>query len=452
MGGGLWLERDDEPGNHLRARIPMGQRRQPLPNEEQEALDSVRRTRVLVADSSTSSRRAAGSYAAEWEVEVVEATNVEQAVTILEAAERAGELIDVVVTDLDLPGGGGRELAQRIRATQSIRPTRLVLQKPLGRIEKPGSLARAGFDAWVTKPASGQRLLSALHHVVSIEADPASQAREPHAEVKHLASDESSGHARLQVLLAEDNLVNQKVAGLLLRTLGCEVFVVSNGRDAVHAVRDNAFDLVFLDCQMPILSGFDAARGIRSLEGERQRGVPIIAMTASAMPSDKRRCLDAGMDDHLSKPVQKEDLDRMIARWAKLESGQSPTPEPNPVMNGEPNEAVLDRDVIESLKELGGEDDPGLFVELVQLFLDDTPTRMAELHAAVESSDAEQLERAAHALKSSAANLGAMLLSDTFRQIEMAGRDGNVGGAVQLVDSSNDQFEAVKSALQAEIA
>ena len=452
MGGKLWIEGGDGNGNLLHAHLPLGGEVHPYPEEEAEARHKLKGLRVLTVDGSAGARRTIRMHALEWGIETVDATSAEQALTILRAAESAGESIDMAIIDLEIDDGGGRELAQRIRSEGRSSPIRLILLKPLGRIENPGSLARAGFDAWVTKPISGPRLLSALHHVASIEGDSSPEiVREGESVREHVGGTRPESK-RLHVLLAEDNLVNQKVAGLLLRTLGCDVSVVGNGRDAVHAAGTQDFDLIFMDCQMPIMSGFDATRGIRALDGERQRSVPIIAMTASAMPQDRRRCLDSGMDDHLSKPVQKEDLYRMIVRWGRLEAEQAMENQPKTVMDNKSSNGILDHEVIESLKELGGEDDPGLFAELVQLFLEDTPPRLKELQDAVANQDSSQLERAAHALKSSAANLGALVLSETFRRIEVAGREGDVGIAQELVSESTGQFEAVRDALQGEVA
>ncbi|MFT5461274.1 MAG: two-component system sensor histidine kinase/response regulator [Planctomycetota bacterium] len=452
MGGRLWLEGDDCPGNLVRAELPMVGSSESRLGEEQDALRAVRGCRVMVADSSPGARRTLLKYGQQWGLEIIEATTVEQALTILSTADEAGQSIDMAIIDLDLHGGGGRELAQRIRTEERNQNVRLLLTKPMGRIENPGSLARAGFDAWVTQPVSGKRLLSGLNHVLSIKSTNDQVADD--REVTSAMGEERKVALRPgpHVLLAEDNLVNQKVAGLLLRTLGCEVSVVGNGRDAIHAVQSGAFDLVFMDCQMPIMSGFDATRGIRGLSEDEGRAIPIVAMTASAMPADRRRCLDAGMDDHLSKPVQRNDLDRMIARWGPTFPKNQDLPQRATEMSDTHEQQILDLEVIESLKELGGEDDPGLFAELVELFLEDTPARMADLGLALESGDATQMEHAAHALKSSSANLGALTLSETFRQIEMSGREGNVEGASGLITNSNEQFEAVRAALQAEIA
>ena len=402
--------------------------------------------RVLVVDASHASRRVVRSHAEGWGLEVEEASNAEEARAAVLGAVDRGRPYHVALIDLRLPGQDGKELAMQLKADQRTRSTRLVLLKALGVAERPSSLVRCGFDAWISKPISAERLRTALLHV-------AEETEDEVQELQGSAQEESSlesPRANYDVLLVEDNLVNQKVASLLLRKLGCDIELAATGEQAVRAVERKRFDVVFMDCQMPVMSGFVATAKIRELSDRTLSSVPIVAMTASAMPGDATRCLEAGMNDYLSKPVQKGEFERVLARWAERPSEDPPSDENN--MMSPRDAKVLDPEVIESLRELGGEDDPDLFGELVELFLEDTPNRIQELGRALTGNDASGLEQAAHALKSSAANLGATQLSRIFKEIEAAGREHDLRRAATLVEESNQAYEKVREALRAEVS
>jgi CheY-like chemotaxis protein len=210
------------------------------------------------------------------------------------------------------------------------------------------------------------------------------------------------------VLLVEDNPVNQRVVRLQLERLGCRVDVAPGGAEAVAAVAATDYDLVFMDCQMPGMDGYQATAAIRAAERDRGRHVPIIALTAHALHGDAERCLAAGMDDYLAKPVTGKDLRRALARWLPdAPTQEAPAPEPEPAA-GEP---VLDPEVLRGLRELQPEGEPDLMADLLALFRADAERLVGEMRAAAAAGAAEALQRAAHTLKGSGANLGAVHLA-----------------------------------------
>jgi HPt (histidine-containing phosphotransfer) domain-containing protein len=201
---------------------------------------------------------------------------------------------------------------------------------------------------------------------------------------------------------------------------------------------------------MPEMDGYAATTVIRQRDARSGRHTPIIAMTANALQGDRERCLAAGMDDYISKPVQARDLLMMLQKWLRPQEG---TPAPAPASEP-PGEAVpplqppaLDARVFATLQELYGDEDPAALIDLIETFLQDTTGRLEALRQAVIVDDATALERAAHALKSSSANLGALAMADLCRELQGLGRAGSTAGSPALVAQLVDEFERVRQAL-----
>lgn len=253
----------------------------------------------------------------------------------------------------------------------------------------------------------------------------------------------------LNLLLVEDNSVNLLVAQRLLQVLGCTVTTATDGEQALQALQTQSFDLVLMDCQMPVVDGYTATRRWRSLEAESRVGrLPIVAMTANAMAGDRERCLQAGMDDYLSKPVNRESLQACLLRWQQnaennaatlavlAEPPPAPTPPPLPPLNeapllrglepearGEdPTQVVLDPAVLDELQEVIGPET----AHIIRVFLDDTPPLIRQLQDASVAGDLEHLRNLAHSLKSASANVGAMALSMAALRIEQDARGGSL--------------------------
>jgi PAS domain S-box-containing protein len=262
--------------------------------------------------------------------------SVENGLLALDALLRAsseGQPFDLAVLDLHMPGMDGLELARRIKADPATSSVRLVLLASLGRRGDAKVAREAGIAAYLTKPIRQAQLLDCLSLVLKTKEAPADAlpGQGPAIITRHSLG-EAQADLRNRVLVAEDNPINQKVAAKMLGKLGCRVDVVANGREAVEAVAQLPYDVVFMDCQMPEMDGFDATRAIRRLEAigkgsevpesdtfsrlpRDTRRIPVVAMTANAMAGDRERCLAAGMDDFVSKPVQSQLLQAVLQRW-----------------------------------------------------------------------------------------------------------------------------------------
>jgi CheY-like chemotaxis protein len=248
-----------------------------------------------------------------WGCRSAEAPDGEAALALLREAVRAGDPYDVALLDLRLPGPNGEDLGPRIKAGPEIGATRLIAMTPLG---VPGDAARLealGFDGYLTAPLRPSQLRGCLALVLG-RGDAGRAGPAPGLVTRHTVSE--ARRRRVRLLLAEDNAINQLVAVKMLEKMGYRVDVVANGQEALAAARDLPYDLVLMDCQMPEMDGFEATRRLRDPQSAvLDHQVPIIAMTAYAMKGDREKCLAAGMDDYLSKPVQAAQLAEVLERW-----------------------------------------------------------------------------------------------------------------------------------------
>ncbi|MDG4484017.1 response regulator [Xanthomonas vesicatoria] len=261
----------------------------------------------------------------------------------------------------------------------------------------------------------------------------------------------------MRILLVEDNPVNLLVAQKLLAVLGFEADTATDGEAALSSMESTRYDMVFMDCQMPVLDGYAATRRWRAMETESGgRPIPIVAMTANAMAGDRERCLAAGMDDYLSKPVAREQLDACLQRWLPRQpllpgptSGAAPV-DPESASAGAQARAlpILDSSVIDELYEVAGADT----ITILQLFLDDAPGIIERLEAAAANRDSMQLRDLAHTLKSSSANVGAQAVSNAARRIELAARTGTIERPSVMVALVIAEYARARLALLGQVA
>jgi len=259
-----------------------------------------------------------------------------------------------------------------------------------------------------------------------------------------------------RILLVEDNPVNLLVAQKMLATLGYEAEIATHGEAALDCLRQHRHDLVFMDCQMPVLDGYAATRRWRALEAEAGAPrLPIVAMTANAMAGDRERCLEAGMDDYLPKPVSREQLENCLARWLPRPEGAAAIARPTerPAESATPAMQsgalpILDASVLDELHEVAGVET----ASIVRLFLEDAPLLISRLEAASGTRDNDELREASHTLKSSSANVGAIALANAARRIELAARAGPIERPAVMVALVIAEYARARLALTGQIA
>jgi CheY-like chemotaxis protein len=272
----------------------------------------LRGARLCIVDGHETNRRILELDAAKWGMQAQSFSRGTDALVQLRADAEAGHPPDVAVLDMQLPDGNGLDFARRIKADPILRRTHLILLTSMGQRGDAKAAQEAGVAAYLTKPIR-ERLLADCFRLLLGRTQIAAGS---HTLITRHTLSESHAQTRHRLLVVDDNPVNQKVAVKMLEKLGYRVDVADNGKEALAALARHSYHLTFMDCQMPELDGFETTKFIRAHE-TRERRLPIIAMTANAMDSDRDQCLAAGMDDFVTKPVQNQELRRVLARWLK---------------------------------------------------------------------------------------------------------------------------------------
>jgi CheY-like chemotaxis protein len=248
----------------------------------------------------------------------------------------------------------------------------------------------------------------------------------------------------LRILIVEDNIVNQKVALHQLQKLGCLADSADNGRLALDAIQKAPYDLVFMDCQMPELDGYEATRELRRIEGS-ERHTWVVAMTAHSLEGDREKCLAAGMDDYVSKPVKPDDLAGALRRFHEQWEARN-----TEAGMHESGSGAIDRSLLDGFRDLDQEGEESILGRLIDLFLENTPSVLKEAHAALDSHSSPLLARAAHTLKGSCSNFGADRMRDACLELELEANKGELGRAAELLGRVEREFSYVRFALERE--
>jgi len=393
--------------------------------------DGLSARRLLVVDDNETNRRVVAHHAAAWRMEVEQAADGETALDRLREASILGRPFQIVALDMNMPEMDGLTVARAIRSETTIPQPRIVLLTSSN--ERP-NLVEHGIDAYAAKPLRRARLYrSFLESPDEATSSPASPSGEEAGR---------SAASTLKVLIAEDNAVNQLVARRLLERLGADVDVAENGREAVEMVTHTDYHAIFMDCQMPVLDGYQATAEIRRNDQPGRR-VPIIAMTAHALEGDREKCLAAGMDDYLDKPLRRTEFEEVVRR---IVSGAGPgVPAPVPERGLREDELpMLDVSAMEDI--CAG--DPVLQQTLVRTFIEQSRTSIDALARAVTSQDASGIRGTAHSLKGGSATIGARRLAAICERLCTSAETAETH---QLVVDLGQVFEATTEALQADL-
>ena len=423
MGGSLWVDSAIGKGStfHFTAAFDLERTTKPAADRPA-ALEGLR---VLIVDDNSTNRRILEEILASWHMRPSSVADSASAMTKMRQSLRA-EPFHVVICDCQMPDVDGFALARQIKSDEDLEKTPVVMLTSVGRPEDLARCRRIGVEAILTKPVKHSDLLEAVSSCVGVST------RRP-VDDPTRASVHTTPKRRLRVLVAEDNLVNRKLVTTLLEKRGHQVRSVENGREALAALDGHAkdnFDLVLMDVQMPEMGGLEATRAIRANEGAKSSRLPIIALTAHALKGDRERCLDAGMDGYLPKPIDVNQLIAMVEGFARP-SGE------NPEASDDSTTPVV-FDEATALTHTG--DDRELLKEIVELFRSDSPASLKAIKQAIGKGDSEALAMSAHALKGSIAAIGGTEGLRLARELEGLGRSNRVEDAPPLYAALEKQI------------
>jgi CheY-like chemotaxis protein/HPt (histidine-containing phosphotransfer) domain-containing protein/anti-sigma regulatory factor (Ser/Thr protein kinase) len=416
---------------------------------------------ILIASDDSANLLALHHQVSSWGMPNVTAKDESQALEILKEASRRGKPYNVAILDLENSALGPLEVTKVFREEPSIDHLSLVVLTSAIPDEFSQSTGEDNLS-FLAKPWRKSQLFNSL--VTLLKAKKKKDADWEGDLAK--GEFQGSGH----VLIAEDNLVNQEVARGFLEKLGYRVTLVSNGKEALDISARQPFDLIFMDCQMPVMDGYEAVKAIRAREASASQGahIPIIAMTAHALEGDRERCLAAGMDDYIGKPFSVEQLKSILHQWISLraESGLTRLPvssekygeEPRkemppgaPLVAETPLSSAIDRKIIEQIKSLTTDGEPDLLGRILTTYLSETQKLLDKLIEDFKQADAEAVKKTAHSLKSSSAHVGAVKLSSLFKEIEAKAKERSLDDINEMVAALTQEFDLVQQALNLEL-
>jgi signal transduction histidine kinase/CheY-like chemotaxis protein len=432
MGGRMWVESDLGQGStfHFTVRLMRGK---PAANAATLKPAVLQGAAALVVDDNATNRQVLNELLSHWGMKPSLAENGKRGLEILEKTNAAGAAFPLILLDSHMPDMDGFTFARHVKSDPRFIGAIIMMLTSGGQRGDATRCRDLRISAYLVKPIQQAELLEAILTVLGYK--PESPEQRPTLVTRHSLRE---GHRHLRILLAEDNPVNQMVAVRLLEKMGHTVMVVANGRDATLMLAEQEFSLVLMDVQMPEMDGFEATRIIRERESATHQHIPILAMTAHAMKGDRERCMAAGMDGYIAKPISPAELLAEIERFTQR-------PEPTPQ---KPSPSSEDDCIDWQAAWANLEGDRNLLSELALLFLEDLPQQMEAIRRAVDKQQNHDLERLAHRLKGSVGNFAAKPAFEAAFRLEKIARQGDLRPLPQVVDSLEYEIRRLRVALE----
>jgi two-component system sensor histidine kinase/response regulator len=435
MEGKIWVESEFGVGSrfHFTVRLGTAKRREAVV-ESPLAPAILRGVKVLIVDDNRTNRRILEGLVTRWGMQPTCATDGSQALEALAVAFETEEPYGLILTDMHMPKMDGFTLVEQIKERPQLNTATIMMLTSGGQRGDAARCGELGIAAYLLKPVRQSELREAIARVLHAKE----QAGAIPMITRYSLQNDETTRRSLNILVAEDNVVNQKLAMKLLEKRGHKVTLAGNGREALAAVGKKPFDLVIMDVQMPVMDGLEATAQLREREELTGQHQPVIAMTALVMKGDRERCMAAGMDGYLSKPIRPQELDEVLERYIArgYEAAAIAAPE-RPMQSHVATEELLER--------IDG--DRGFLAELLELFRGDYPELMQSAEAAIEAEDVATLQRTGHALKGALSNLSANTAAELAGFLEIMGGDGDFRQASATLNELAQELTLVLEAL-----
>ncbi|MCD6272022.1 MAG: response regulator [Deltaproteobacteria bacterium] len=408
--------------------------------------------KALIVDDNATNREILNTQLSAWQVMHKSAKNGKEALEILRSAAAKNEKFDFILLDWHMPGMDGIKLAGKIKTDPYIPETTMVMLSSAGFDKETSQLSDLGIKSCLTKPVRQAELYNCIINLMY-----------PKYESKIHASNSTQNKNKFDdanILLAEDNPVNREVALSMLEIFKCKTDVAENGSQAVKKTSGKTYDMILMDCHMPEMDGFEATSQIRKneqIKGNSHR-IPIIAMTANVQKGIQDDCNAAGMDGYISKPFTMEHLESVLNQWvntykkrtdSRIKSKKVPLENRHTEIPKE--EEILEKEALAKIRALQREGAPDIASKVIGLYLESSPDLIQSINESVRQENSSLLYEAAHSLKSSSANLGAMRMAAICKELENMGRNARSTDATSLINAIATEYEQVTNALQQEL-
>ena len=439
MGGRIWVESELGHGSHFHFTVRLKTALQP------EVVAGVAPThtvlsgvKVLIVDDNRTNRRILEGLVKRWEMNPTTAADGEKALAALLAARETDEPYELILTDMHMPKMDGFGLVEEIKQRPGLSTSTIMMLTSGGQRGDAARCGELGISAYLLKPVRQAELREAIMRVLGTKE----QAKPAPMITRYSMQQDGEPQKGMSILLAEDNPVNQKLAIRLLEKRGHHVTLASNGEQALYAMERERFDLVLMDVQMPEMDGLEATMLLREKEKLSGHHQAVVAMTALAMKGDRERCMTAGMDGYLSKPISPQELDDLLDLYQALAHEAVPVAEVSQKSNPE-YVSVCTSDLFDRL-----DGDRGLLAELLTLFREDSPGQIQAARAAISKGDAATLQRVGHTLRGALANLSAPAASRIAGELESMAMTGDIASAGNKLTELEEELVRVIGILE----